>query len=974
MTRQRDLVDETIQFSVLGPVRAWRAGKELRLGPKQQRLILGVLLARAGRPVPLGEFVELLWDGFPPASAANAVHRYVGVLRRLLEPGLPARSPGRWLVRQAGGYLLRVDEDCLDLLNFRTLVEQARHAVGSGDWARAVGLFTTALGLWQGRCAADLKPFVGTHPAFVMIEHEYVSVVCEAAAASLRCDRAGAVLLPLRHAVERNPLDEALLSHLLLVLAADGKQAEAMALYQETRLRLADELGVDPGTELSAAYDRVLRQETGGTAGTGENTGTAATAENPPADPADDHGAPAPAGVTVPREAPPVKPVQLPSDLPCFVGREDALAHATALTRATGGSAPRVLAIDGIPGIGKTALAVRLAHRVAGDFPDGQLYADLRGFVAEGSPRDPHEVLQGFLSALGVGQQNIPAQVDARAALYRSVLAGLRVLVVLDNARDIEQVRPLLPGTSECRVIVTSRSRLTGLAAGHGAHLLTLDVPTRQEATAGFLERIRASRPGEDIDMDLVERIVEGCGRLPLAVAIVAARAASHPGHPLPQVAAELVNSRITLDGFSDDNLDNDVRSVFSWSYRTLSDQAARLFRLLPLHPGPDLTVAAMASLAGVAPRAASAAVGELVRTRLLTVQRRDRYWSHDLVLAYAAELDGETRSERAAALARLHDHYRQTAHAAHLMLRPPTRPVAPPPPLPGVTPETMADSAAAMDWFTNEHSVLRAVVENTATRGESRATWELALKMQLYQQRHGCWHDWAATMRLALETARRAEDTEGMARTQHGLAGAHHFLGDCEESLRYLKSAQENFEELGLVDDLAHVLKNLGSVRFALGDYAVAVQHQEQAMRLLRATGQRALEATTTLLAGYSRLELGDVTETALLADTAATIFREVNDLNGVGSCMTLLGRLHHIQRDHSRSIAFYEQGIDLMRRAGSRANVMEALVALGDIHFDAGDVSGARRAWTDAVNCVDDPVLPLVTQAKARLRASAL
>jgi DNA-binding SARP family transcriptional activator/tetratricopeptide (TPR) repeat protein len=957
VTGQRDPADETVQFSVLGPVRAWRAGEELRLGPKQQRFILGVLLARAGRPVPLGEFVELLWGGCPPASAANAVHRYVGVLRRLLEPELPARAPGRWLVRQAGGYLLRVDADCLDLLNFRTLAEQARSAAGAGDWGRAVGLFTTALGLWQGRCAADLEPVVGTHPAFVMIEHEYVSVVCEAAAASLRCDRASAVLLPLRHAVERNPLDEALLAHLLLVLAADGKQAEAMALYQEIRLRLADELGVDPGTELRAAYDRILRQE---------------TAETPPVEPADDYGAPEPPGVTDSHENALVKPVQLPSDLPCFVGRADVLARATALTRPTGGTALRVLAVDGIPGIGKTALAVHLAHRVSGEFPDGQLYTDLRGFVVDGNPADPHEVLQGFLSALGVGQQRIPADADARAALYRSVLAGRRVLVVLDNARDVEQVRPLLPGTSTCMVVVTSRSRLTGLAAGHGAHLLTLGVPSRQEAMTGFLERIRTSRPDDDLDMDLVERIVEGCGRLPLAVAIVAARAAGHPDHPLSQVAAELVNGRTTLDGFSDDNLDNDVRAVFSSSYRTLGRQAARLFRLLPLHPGPDVTVAAMASLAGVAPRVASAAVGELVRARLLDTRRRDRYWSHDLVLAYAAELDGETRTERVAALDRLHDHYRQTAYAAHHMLRPPMKPVSLPP-LPGVTPEPMADSAAAMDWFTNEHSVLRAMVESTAMHGEARTAWELALTMQLYQQRHGCWHDWAATMRLALEAARRAGDTEGMARTQHGLAGAHHFLGDSEKALQHLKSAQENFEKLGLVDDLAHVLKNVGTVRFAQGDYAIAAQHQERAMSLLRATGQRSLEATTALLAGYSRLELGDVTETVHLTDTAAAIFREVNDLNGEGTCFALLGRVQHTQSDHGRSIALYERGIELLRRAGSRANVVEALVALGDVHFDVGDVSSARRAWNDALNCADDPAMPSAARARDQLRASA-
>ncbi|MFI6208157.1 BTAD domain-containing putative transcriptional regulator [Streptomyces sp. NPDC051041] len=650
---RRTADDDTVRFSVLGPVRAWRGGRELLIGPQQQRLVLAVLLARAGRPVSMGEFTDLLWAGSPPASAVNAVHRYVGALRRLLEPGLPARSPGRWLAGQGGGYLMRVDAGCLDLLRFRALVEQARRSPAAGDPA-AVDLFTAALDLWQDRCAADLEPTGVAHPVFTMLEHEYVSVVCEAAEASLRCGRAAAMLLPLRRAAARRPLDEALAAHLLQALAADGRQAEAVALYLEVRRRLADELGVDPGPELRAAHARSLRHRPAGPRG-GETAG-----DGPP----EAHDAPSPAPA-----APAVRPAQLPADLPGFTGRGEALRQAAALA-ASGDGALRVLAVDGMPGVGKTALAVHFAHRVARDFPDGQLYADLRGFTSDGGPADPGDVLAGFLDALGVARHRIPAAAQMRAALYRSLLADRRMLVVLDNAWDTRQVRPLLPGTAECMAVVTSRSRLTGLAAAHGARLLTLDVPSAEEAAETFMERVRGCRPG--LEAPQVRPIVDRCGRLPLAVAVVAARAAARPERTLAQIESELSAAGRSLDGFGDDNLDNDVRAAFSWSYRTLGPQAARLFRLLPLHPGPDATVTALAGLAGTPLRETAAAVGELVRARLLTLRQRDRYRSHDLVLTYAAELAGPAGS--AAAPSGPHGSGRPTVHAGGLPLLPRTR------------------------------------------------------------------------------------------------------------------------------------------------------------------------------------------------------------------------------------------------------------------------------------------------------------
>ncbi|KMS86555.1 MULTISPECIES: AfsR/SARP family transcriptional regulator [Streptomyces] len=634
-----------VRFTLLGPVRAWRAEEELPLGPRQQRLLLAALLAGAGRPVPLTELIGLLWDGDPPVSAVNAVHRYVGSLRRLLEPGLPIRSSGRWLVRQAGSYLLRVDADGLDLLRFRDLVRRARATAATGDLPAAVDMYLEALDLWQGHCAEDLGAVAAVHPAFAMVEHEYAPVVCEAATAALGCGRAGSVLLPVRRAADRRPLDEALQASLLLVLAADGKQAEAITQYQTIRVRLSEELGVDPGTELRAAHQSVLR------GGPAEPRVQATGSGSPP----------------LPRSrAPWIEPAQLPPDLPFFTGRERALGEALDTAHRVGDGL-RLLAVDGIPGVGKTALAVHFAHRVAADFPDGQLYTDLGGFAAHGDPADPGEVLHGFLEALGVARHRIPASTEARSALFRSVLSGRRVLVVLDNASDADQVRPLLPGASECMVVVTGRSRLIGLATAHGARLLSLDLPSVAEATAGFLRRVAPART--DVDVAVVEEIVARCGRLPLALALVAARAASRPEQPLTRLAAELATAQGSLGGFDEDDSANAVRGVFSWSYRTLGAEAKRVFRLLPLHRASDIGTATLARAAGVSREAAAAATGELVRARLLDVRGHDRYGAHDLVLAYAAELRRAAEADRPAAPRRSYVH-------SHRSARPVARPL----------------------------------------------------------------------------------------------------------------------------------------------------------------------------------------------------------------------------------------------------------------------------------------------------------
>ncbi|KAB1916431.1 BTAD domain-containing putative transcriptional regulator [Micromonospora sp. AMSO31t] len=610
----------SLSFAVLGPVRAWRGRSELDLGTRQQRLILAFLLVRAGGTASVAELVDLLWEAEPPPSAVNVVHRHVGALRRRFEPGLPTRAAGSVLIRDGAEYRLLIEEDGLDLLRFRRLVDRARDSSG----APAVELYREALALWRDRCASSVRASGRTHPEFAAVDGEWFAAVRAATDAALRAGRVHAVLPAIRLAAEQEPLDEALQARLLLALAADGRRAEALAAYADIEHRLADELGIRPGADLRAARNSLR-----------------------------DHGTPAGgSGPDVPQPAGAGPPAQLPADHPFFTGRRDLVAAAEELL--AGERPPTALVVDGMPGVGKTALAVHLAHRLAARYPDGQLHADLGGFGSGDPVLTPAEALRGFLWSLGVAPAAIPAELHAQAGLYRSILAERRMLILLDNCRDWDQVRHLLPGTGGSLVIATGRRRVTGGAGPVGAHPLHLDLLTDVEARELLTRRLGAATAA---DPAAVDEIVARCGRLPLALALVAARAVGRPALSLAAVAGELAGADGRLAGFGDAHAD--LEATFSWSYRALTPEAARLFRLLPLHPARELSTEAAAALAGRSPRAARGLLAELAAH--LLVQPGDGRWrTHDLLWAYAAELGEEhdDAAERDAAAKRIHDHH----------------------------------------------------------------------------------------------------------------------------------------------------------------------------------------------------------------------------------------------------------------------------------------------------------------------------
>ncbi|MBK3645883.1 winged helix-turn-helix domain-containing protein [Streptomyces sp. MBT33] len=591
---------EPTGFEVLGPLRVVLGEAEPELGFPQQRALLALLLVRAGRPVPADEIIDVLWPGRPPASALNVVRRYTGSLRRLLEPGLPPRATGRRIVRGADGYLLAADEDEVDLLRFRGLARRAKRAAATGRPEVALPHFLGALGEWRGPVAAGVPPAVREHTVFTEVERELIRTTVMAADAALLCGRTREVLPHLRRALALDPLSESLHARLVLSLAAAGRQAEALAAHESVRLTLARELGVAPGAELSAAHTRVLRQDVR------------------PAD-----AAPRP-------ERPsgsPVRPAQLPPDPPSFAGRHAELRALRALMETDGGAAAVLL--TGTAGVGKTALAVHWGHEIAERYPDGQLHVDLRGFDPSAEPLPPAVALRGMLRALGVPERRLPSGLDGLAGLYRSTLSGRRALVLLDDAFDTEQVRPLLPASPGCLTLVTSRRGLSGLVTA-GARPLRVDVPSAADALgllAGHIGRDRlAAEPAA------AKEIVGLCGRLPLALAAVAALAADRPGLPLPRLAAELRLSQGDFDALAG------VRAAFAASRRHLSADAARLLRLLGRHPGPEVTAEAAGELAGQAVRRARALLDELADVHLVTETAPGRFARSPLLRTFAVD------------------------------------------------------------------------------------------------------------------------------------------------------------------------------------------------------------------------------------------------------------------------------------------------------------------------------------------------
>ncbi|GAA1640970.1 BTAD domain-containing putative transcriptional regulator [Saccharothrix algeriensis] len=656
--------------------------------------------------------------------------------------------------------------------------------------------------------------------------------------------------------------------------------------------------------------------------------------------------APTRPGVDAPPPPERLTPRSLPPRVRGFVGRGAELA---ALTAAAG-----PVVITGPAGVGKTSLAVDWAHDAAPRFPDGQLYVDLRGFEPSGAVMTPDEAVRGFLAALGVAPDRVPAQPDARVALYRSLLAERAVLVVLDNARDADQARPLLPAGPRCLAVVTSRSRLAGLVVAHGAQVLNLSLLSTDEAVELLAARI--GQPRLHAEPGAAAQLAGACARLPLALSIVACRAALQPALPLGELAAELCGGSGELDALRTGDGSTDLRAVFSWSFRALDADAARLLRLLGLTASGDIGVRAVACLAGTGAGPTGRVLAELVDAGLLSEPRPGRYALHDLVRAYAAELARDLdSSERQRARHRLLDHYLHTAHRAAVLLHPPFCDIAPAPPVPGAAGAELADGGAAAAWFDAEHPVLLAEIRRAADGGFGRHAWQLAWALSGYLDRRAHWPEWHETQELVLQAATRDGDLTGQAHAHRDLARACSRLGRHDESYGHLKQALDDFTDLGDRDGLAQTLLNLGQSLERSARHREALEQSRRALELFTASGNTAGQAYTLNAVGWQLGLLGEYREAVSHCERALDRLRRVGDSQGVADTLDSLGYAHHHLGEFTTAVTYYGRALAMFREAGNRFGAASTLQNLADSHAALGDGAAERDALHEAWTILD-------------------
>jgi DNA-binding SARP family transcriptional activator len=934
-----------LRLAILGPVAGSRGGVPVALGPARLRAVLTLLVLNAEAGMSRADIVDALWGGDPPGTAATMVHGYITRIRGLLGHGerVAAAKHGQKRALSWDGARYRLAPGAVesDLADFARLADLARQAAASGDTAQACQRYEESLRLWRAEPAADIDLLQG-HPAVIELSQRRTALIIDYAAAAETAGRYEQVLGHLQALAGRAPLDERAHARLMITLAATGQQAAALGIYENLRRRLDDELGMLPGRELAEAHLRVLRQQ----------------AAPPPAQ------RPAPARPPVPR--------QLPVAPRHFAGRARELNGLSRLLSPPGGNPPGVVviaAIGGTAGIGKTALAVHWAHQIAERFPDGQLYINLRGFDPSGTPVTAADAIRRFLDALHAPAHQIPSTAEAQQDLYRSLLASRRMLIVLDNARDTEQVQPLLPGGPGCLVLVTSRRQLTGLIAAEGAHPVTLDLLGPAEAGELLAQSLGperlAAEPG------VAAELTGLCAGLPLALSIAAARAAMQPGLSLATLAGQLRDAGGRLDALDAGDVAS-VRAAFSWSYQNLSAPTAGMFRLLGLHPGPDITAAAAASLAGIPLNQARHSLAALTRASLLTEHLPGRFAFHDLLRAYAAERAGAEDGEAQwrAATQRMLGYYLHSAYAAALVLHPHLDQVSLAPAEPAVRPEEMTGYEQAMAWFEAEHHVLLAVLGQAVSAGFDTHAWQLPLTMATFLDRRGHQHDYLTTQEIALAAAGRLADHEAQALAHRGLGNVSVRLGSHQDARHHYGQALDLYRQLGdqVGEGRAHIC--LGLISMEQGEYRESLAHSEAALALYHSVGFQPGQARVLNNIGWCYAQLGDYQQALARCRQAITLAEETGDQHGQAITWDSLGYAHHHLGQYPQAIACYQRALSILQEEGDRFRQTNILSHLGDTHHAHGERHAAGQAWRQALAILDDLGHPAAEQVRAKLR----
>ncbi len=946
-----------VAFEVLSRFAIRHGNAWLPLPSPKPRAVLAALLLRANEVVSAGTLAEILWGTQPPVTAATALQNHVMRLRRQLGPCVGGR-----IRTVSPGYVVDVREGELDLQRFTRLRDSGRAAARRGEWEAAVGSLTEALELFGGGPALAAVDVPGLHlPDVPRLAEMGLQTLEWRIDADLCLGRHEETIAELRRVTSMHPFRERFHEQLMLALVRSGRQAEALSVYREARQIIVGELGIEPGRALQELHQRIIA-----------------------ADPAlHDHGQRpqwAGAGEIRPSRPPTASPVaQLPGDLADFTGRISQSAELVAWLTQPEGSHPgqvRIAAVTGPGGVGKTALAIHVAHRLSEQFPDGQLHADLRGGHARHA--DSGDVLARFVRDLDAERRVIPAAPGAQEELqaaYRSLLAGRRMLIVLDNARDARQVRPLLPGTADCAVLVTSRSRLVGL---DGARILELGMLDEADALA-LLRRIL----GPDrvaAEPQAARDVLHACAGLPLAIRIAAARLASRPDWPLSSFADRLADQRSWLDELRSG--DRAVRGSFAVSYEDLPQSpdrheisAARVFRVLGTWPGPGLSLDGAAAMLGLPPRAVATPVEELVDVHLIESAGPDRYRFHDLLRAYASERAAaqERREALTDATDRLLTWYLHTVIAAIHAITPRRSNLPAPPDRGGSRPLAFPSATAALEWLDSERENLVTAVTAAASFGPHAAAWQLPAYLHVYFELRADFGDWITTHETGLEAARRAGDLAGQAWLRSSLGAALVLLERPAEAIIHLRQASALHKQVGQNEGHANTLNSLGIVHAQLGDFGRGDRYLERALAIRRRTGDVHGQAMTLSNLAMTHRERARFAAALRHAEQGLAVSRQTEDERLQANSLTMVGDLLRANGRLEEAIDILSEAASVEHRTGTRLNEAAAFRYLGQAYADSGRPDQAREAWTRALSLYGPPLDSYAARIRSSLESLA-